>query len=749
MDIKTIYTKSFQYERVYNNIYLNQNIKNTNSHSFKATLNSGGYLKQGDKIMKLKNLKLRVKIMNGFYLVSLITLFVGIIGYMGISWISQSFNEVADIRMPSVKYLEEIQHGFEIVRSGHRTLLNPNLKAEDKALEYRNMAFGRELYGNAIKKFEGMNQTKETMILWEQFLEKMNEWGDANTKFENAIDELTQNNIFYPMQFLKDLESFKGDHYLLRVNIANTIRSGRTFDWGDSHTTCPLGEWISTSKVQNPSVIKAFSNIQEPHKQFHQAIREIKTLVKNDNLDRAWIIYEKTLLPSGGQILEQFTIAIDEAKWAVNLYEKAENINMKEAQALQKECYAILYKVIELNDKATEYAIFVGDQTVSMANTTVIIGMIAGVLLAILIGLGLTRIIATPIVKGVNFAQTIAEGDLTIQTDKNALDRKDEVGQLTNALQNMADKLKEVIGSVMTGSDNIAAAGLQMSSGSQQMSQGANEQASSAEEVSSSMEEMAANIHQNTDNAQEADKISQKIQDGVQNVGAAADESLVSIKDIANKINIINDIASQTNILALNAAIEAARAGEHGRGFAVVAAEVRKLAERSKFAADEIVTLAATSVNLTQNASNLMGDLIPEIEKSAKLVQEIAAASIEQNSGSEQVNSAIQQLNQVTQQNAAASEEIATSSEELSSQAEQLKDIISYFKIDYAKHNKLGAQKKNYTTPKQVAKPQVRKPEPKKPTGVNLKMSDGISTNKKITGSGFLTISKDDDFEKF
>lgn len=195
------------------------------------------------------------------------------------------------------------------------------------------------------------------------------------------------------------------------------------------------------------------------------------------------------------------------------------------------------------------------------------------------------------------------------------------------------------------------------------------------------MEEMAANIQQNTDNAQEADKISQKVQSGVQKVGSAAQESLLSIRNISEKIGIINDIAFQTNILALNAAVEAARAGEHGKGFAVVAAEVRKLAERSKLAADEIVTLSGQSVEVTESASDLMGNLVPEIEKTAKLVQEIAAASMEQSSGADQVNSAIQQLNQVTQQNAAASEELATSSEELSSQAEQLKELISYFKL--------------------------------------------------------------------
>lgn len=300
----------------------------------------------------------------------------------------------------------------------------------------------------------------------------------------------------------------------------------------------------------------------------------------------------------------------------------------------------------------------------------------------VLIAIFISRRVTKGINKGLEIARVISNGDLTTNIDQELLAQEDEVGKIANALQNMVERLREIIGNVISGSDAIAEASLQISSGSQQLSEGASEQASNTEEVSSSMEQMSANIQQNTDNAQQAEKISQNVSQGIQKVGSAAKESLDSIRNIAAKISIINDIAFQTNILALNAAVEAARAGESGRGFAVVAAEVRKLAERSKIAADDIVALAAKSVHVTESASELMGSLIPEIEKTSKLVQEISAASIEQSTGSDQINSATQQLNQVTQQNAASSEELASSSEELSSQAQQLKEIISFFKID-------------------------------------------------------------------
>jgi methyl-accepting chemotaxis protein len=262
---------------------------------------------------------------------------------------------------------------------------------------------------------------------------------------------------------------------------------------------------------------------------------------------------------------------------------------------------------------------------------------------------------------------------------------------------------------IRTGTDSISSASAKINRNSQQLSEGATQQASSTEEVSASMEQMAGNIQQNTDNAQQTERISKKASISMLEMSKIAKESMDSIKTIAEKITIINDIAFQTNLLALNAAVEAARAGEHGRGFAVVAAEVRKLAERSKLAADEIEDLSKNSLKITRDSKNLLDALVPEIQKTSQLVQEIASASIEQNAGTDQINSAIQKLNVVTRQNAASSGDMAGSAEELALQAESLRSAVSFFKLEDVKSisKKSNPIPKSKTDHKQV-KPDVR-----------------------------------------
>ncbi len=245
----------------------------------------------------------------------------------------------------------------------------------------------------------------------------------------------------------------------------------------------------------------------------------------------------------------------------------------------------------------------------------------------------------------------------------------------------MVEKLRGVVGDVKTSADNVALGSQELSTSAEGMSQGSSEQAGSVEEVSASMEEMVSNIQQNADNSQQTERIARKAAEDAIEGGKAVAETVTAMKQIAGKITIIEEIARQTNLLALNAAIEAARAGEHGRGFAVVASEVRKLAERSQTAAGEISKLSGSSVQVAEQAGAMLAKLVPDIQRTAELVQEINGSSKEQNEGAGQVNKAIQQLDQIVQQNASAAEEMSSTAEELSSQADQLQGIMGFFKV--------------------------------------------------------------------
>ncbi len=317
------------------------------------------------------------------------------------------------------------------------------------------------------------------------------------------------------------------------------------------------------------------------------------------------------------------------------------------------------------------------------------ITLLVNVLFSVLCFYYATIKVVRPLAKAIDKLNILAEGDFTQANEESITNEKIDLNRLILATQALRCNFSEILSDIQSYAIKLRELSDELSSISNQLAEGAAEESSSIEEISSSMEQIAAHIEKNSDNARQTEGYSRKVFDGVQKLSKTSDENMDAIHTIAQKISIINDIAFQTNILALNAAVEAARAGVHGKGFAVVAAEVRKLAETSKNAADEIVQLATRSVGVAKHTQLVINELLPDITKTSDLIQEITSASVEQHVGAEQVNNAIQQQNQVTQQNASLSQEVVTCSSQINEVASDFTKLLSYFKLpESTKRNK-------------------------------------------------------------
>jgi len=488
-------------------------------------------------------------------------------------------------------------------------------------------------------------------------------------------------------------------------------------------------------------------------KEFHAGYPKYKEEIKK--LSEGWDTKSKT---SYDFVLAKFDTAVnkqialtkdftsiesyDDMFTRIEAEEKLQAINAKTNEALP-----VLDRLISMKTTESSQRDLI-DQLGVVKLTIVLTGIIV-ILAAIISSYFTSKAIVGPINQAKAAIQAVAEGDLTVKVE---FTQNDEISEMMNHFQQMTEKFKNVIGFIVDTSSGILDASIQVKSSAEQMSNGATQQAASAEEVASSMEEMSANIQQNNDNAKKTESIAKKSAEEVQFGSESVQKTVDSMTIIANKVSIIGEIARQTNLLALNAAVEAARAGDHGRGFAVVAGEVRKLAERSSIAAKEIDDLSGASMKIAVESGKLLSQVVPNIKHTSDLVQEISAASMEQNSGANQVNSALQHLNQIVQQNAASAEQMSASAEELSERAKELRRMVDYFNVGthstentFKKANSEVTPTEEISSKKNKSKNEVK----------NVTSAKKTATKNKIQEEGFdldLNSSSDDlddEYQKF
>jgi methyl-accepting chemotaxis protein len=395
----------------------------------------------------------------------------------------------------------------------------------------------------------------------------------------------------------------------------------------------------------------------------------------------------KEILPKLNGEMQVFATEIE---MAMGLYVKGFNA-MRQSHDQQKSIYN--QKFLSLGSKIYDMITDIATQTktdyqdakqstfklVTKIEHLLWVVLFAAIGFALLFGWLISRSITKPLTEAVGLSERLAQGELTARASTTT--RTDEMGRMLAAMNNMGERLQTVIINVTDAASQLNSVARQVSSTATALSQSSSEQAASVEEVSSSIVDMEAGISQNADNALNTNKIAEETSAMSTDGYKAVAETVIAMKEIANKIKMIEDIAYQTNLLALNAAIEAARAGQHGKGFSVVATEVRKLAERSQNAAREIIALTEKSQNISERAGKFLEQMLPTIKKTSLLVQGIATASNEQRTTINQINQSMTQLDQATQTNASAAEQLASSSEELSAQAEQLQTQVSYFTV--------------------------------------------------------------------
>ncbi len=664
------------------------------------------------------NLNLQKKLILSFGLVALICAVVGVVGWGGAARMKGQLLGTGEVDIPGLQAILNLKEAQSTIKAAERALLNPSLSLEKRALEEESLRGAFESAGAAIAAYQALPKSDRETELWNRFLGTWNTWKGSVDEFLQMSGQVNALAIGNPQKLALDAEHYFGGYKSWAAETSKAVFEQATFTGNLDPTQSTFWQWLAGLQVQNPDVQQAVERLQEQLQAVYKSVGGIADFLAIREYALAKDVYLYEVLPSVDSIQFYVDDMVKPIEESLTLYDRMAEHQREVSGPALAETEVLLKEVVQETNRKVSDGLQEGKRVANGVTVVLIAAILLGVSAALLFGIFIARSVARPLDRTVGMLEELERGHLDQRLQ---LDRSDEIGRMARAMDNFADNLEHEVVSALqklsqgdltfavsprdgrdrirgslrklgedlsdlilrirSAADQVTSGASQIADSSQGMSEGASAQAAAAEEASSTIEQMTANIRQNADNALQTEQIAQQASRDAAAGGEAVAEAVVAMREIAQKIMIIEEIARQTNLLALNAAIEAARAGEHGRGFAVVAAEVRKLAERSQVAAGEIGKLSVTSVDVADRAGQMLNTMLPNIKKTAELVQEIAAASREQDSGAVQITRAIQQLDQVIQQNASSAEEMASTAEELTGQAEQLQSMIALFRV--------------------------------------------------------------------